>query len=251
MWTRCFSSSCHSCVHAVFFQLSGENVAFVLCRKSESSSELFLHTILQTRRKKLFVCFYRSSVSDAAFSSDSSDLYDFHLSFVFPCFHPPNTCFLSASSHFSPLLSLIFSISAPESASFSPRHVLPLTKPLVMLQRKSRLFSWNLQSDIFFCFSIWFILSSLRGAFILKSRFNILIHFFQTPSETHLQHPEPASVTSPGSTWSREVESSVIHKSAHWFTHWFIDLFDWPIGCSSLHSVHRTVLVFVIICSWL
>lgn len=152
MWTRCFSSSCHSCVHAVFFQLSGENVAFVLCRKSESSSELFLHTILQTRRKKLFVCFYRSSVSDAAFSSDSSDLYDFHLSFVFPCFHPPNTCFLSASSHFSPLLSLIFSISAPESASFSPRHVLPLTKPLVMLQRKSRLFSWNLQSDIFFVF---------------------------------------------------------------------------------------------------
>lgn len=152
MWTRCFSSSCHSCVHAVFFQLSGENVAFLLCRKSESSSELFLHTILQTRRKKLFVCFYRSSVSDAAFSSDSSDLYDFHLSFVFPCFHPPNTCFLSASSHFSPLLSLIFSISAPESASFSPRHVLPLTKPLVMLQRKSRLFSWNLQSDIFFVF---------------------------------------------------------------------------------------------------
>lgn len=152
MWTRCFSSSCHSCVHAVFFLLSGENVAFVLCRKSESSSELFLHTILQTCRKKLFVCFYRSSVSDAAFSSDSSDLYDFHLSFVFPCFHPPNTCFLSASSHFSPLLSLIFSISAPESASFSPRHVLPLTKPLVMLQRKSRLFSWNLQSDIFFVF---------------------------------------------------------------------------------------------------
>lgn len=152
MWTRCFSSSCHSCVHAVFFQLSGENVAFVLCRKSESSSVLFLHTILQTCRKKLFVCFYRSSVSDAAFSSDSSDLYDFHLSFVFPCFHPPNTCFLSASSHFSPLLSLIFSISAPESASFSPRHVLPLTKPLVMLQRKSRLFSWNLQSDIFFVF---------------------------------------------------------------------------------------------------
>lgn len=152
MWTRCFCSSCHSCVHAVFFQLSGENVAFVLCRKSESSSELFLHTILQTCRKKLFVCFYRSSVSDAAFSSDSSDLYDFHLSFVFPCFHPPNTCFLSASSHFSPLLSLIFSISAPESALFSPRHVLPLTKPLVMLQRKSRLFSWNLQSDIFFVF---------------------------------------------------------------------------------------------------
>lgn len=152
MWTRCFSSSCHSCVHAVFFQLSGENVAFLLCRKSESSSELFLHTILQTCRKKLFVWFYRSSVSDAAFSSDSSDLYDFHLSFVFPCFHPPNTCFLSASSHFSPLLSLIFSISAPESASFSPRHVLPLTKPLVMLQRKSRLFSWNLQSDIFFVF---------------------------------------------------------------------------------------------------
>lgn len=152
MWTRCFSSSCHSCVHAVFFQLSGENVAFLLCRKSESSSVLFLHTILQTCRKKLFVCFYRSSVSDAAFSSDSSDLYDFHLSFVFPCFHPPNTCFLSASSHFSPLLSLIFSISAPESASFSPRHVLPLTKPLVMLQRKSRLFSWNLQSDIFFVF---------------------------------------------------------------------------------------------------
>lgn len=152
MWTRCFCSSCHSCVHAVFFQLSGENVAFVLCRKSESSSVLFLHTILQTCRKKLFVCFYRSSVSDAAFSSDSSDLYDFHLSFVFPCFHPPNTCFLSASSHFSPLLSLIFSISAPESASFSPRHVLPLTKPLVMLQRKSRLFSWNLQSDIFFVF---------------------------------------------------------------------------------------------------
>lgn len=147
-----FCSSCHSCVHAVFFLLSGENVAFLLCRKSESSSELFLHTILQTCRKKLFVCFYRSSVSDAAFSSDSSDLYDFHLSFVFPCFHPPNTCFLSASSHFSPLLSLIFSISAPESASFSPRHVLPLTKPLVMLQRKSRLFSWNLQSDIFFVF---------------------------------------------------------------------------------------------------
>lgn len=251
MWTRCFSSSCHSCVHAVFFQLSGENVAFVLCRKSESSSVLFLHTILQTCRKKLFVCFYRSSVSDAAFSSDSSDLYDFHLSFVFPCFHPPNTCFLSASSHFSPLLSLIFSISAPESASFSPRHVLPLTKPLVMLQRKSRLFSWNLQSDIFFLFfHLVYPLIAARCFY-----FEVTLPHFDSFLPNAVRNSPPTSRTSfciaPGSTWRQEVESSVIHKSAHWFTYWFIDLFDWPIGCSSLHSVHRTVLVFVIICSWL
>lgn len=131
-----FCSSCHSCVPGCFFPAVWRKCCISHLQKELKSSELFLtgsiQTIFQTCRKKLFVCFYRSSVSDAAFSSDSSDLYDFHLSFVFPCFHPTNTCFLSASSHFSPLLSLIFSISAPESASFSSRHVLPLTKPLVM-----------------------------------------------------------------------------------------------------------------------
>lgn len=76
------------------------------------------------------------------FHLDSSDLYDFHL-FLLPMF--PSSIRLSAL-RFIPLLlffclfSLIFSIPAPEHASFSPRHVLPLTKPLVMLQKKSRLF---------------------------------------------------------------------------------------------------------------
>lgn len=94
-----------------------------------------------------------SFLRDAAFSCDSSDLYDFHLYFVFASMFP-------SSMHLFPLrfiplsffffLVLIFSVSVPKHASFSSCHVLPLTKTACHVAEKVTTLSWNLQSDFMF-----------------------------------------------------------------------------------------------------
>lgn len=103
-----------------------------------------MKTILETCWKALCVLFkirWKSSrLRDAAFLSDSSDLYDFHLSFVsflLPMF--PSSMHLFPLHPTSVFFFCSYFPSVPEHASFSSCHVLPLTKPHVVLQKKSRL----------------------------------------------------------------------------------------------------------------
>lgn len=199
-----FCPPCHSCVHAVFFPAVWRKCCISRLQKELKRLWVFPPHDPSNMQKKA-LCVFLPQLSERCSVFIWQQWFIWFPSFIcVPMFPSSKHLF---PLRFIPLLSSsvahIFHLCSRERLVFFSSRA-SINKTACHVAEKVTTLFMKSAVRRFFCFSIWLILSSLRGAFILKSRFHVLIHFFQPPSETHLQHPEPASVTSPGSTWRRE-----------------------------------------------